>query len=241
MLGAAFEATARTRLAPLITRFAIINQNIFEYTSQLYGIPPQLAERLQLKAWTGFVEAVVGTMELANEILNDFQKRSYYGDGLLRQMRASGISDDNVSRIFVDFLLAAGDTSSYATQWALYSLAKDTRVQQEVRQGIQTEGGAMESALVRATVRETLRMYPVAPFIGRVLMTESVIGHYRVPPVVSVFHVKTNSVILLFSHLRRSLFFPCTRPVVIPTISPSPTISCPRGGCAAKYLQNWTR
>jgi ecdysteroid 2-hydroxylase len=131
------------------------------------------------------VKAVVGTMDLANEILADFLERGDYGDGLLRQMRGAGISEENVGRIFVDFLLAAGDTSSYATQWSLYSLAKDPKVQQEVRQGIQAEGGGMESALVRATVRESLRMYPVAPFVGRILMTESVIGQYRIPQIVS--------------------------------------------------------
>ena len=39
----------------------------------------------------------------------------------------------------------------------------------------------METALIRGTVRETLRLYPVATFVGRILPNDSVIGNYVIP------------------------------------------------------------
>jgi ecdysteroid 2-hydroxylase len=47
--------------------------------------------------------------------------------------------------------------------------------------GIRAENNTMESSLVRGTVRESLRLYPVAPFVGRILATDGVIGHYKIP------------------------------------------------------------
>lgn len=33
---------------------------------------------------------------------------------------------------------------------------------------------------MKGVIRETLRMFPVAPFIGRVLPEDSVIGNYKI-------------------------------------------------------------
>jgi hypothetical protein len=110
MLGSAFNKKTREILSPLIDRFAQINQDIFEYSSQLASIPPRIAEQLQFQSWKSFVQSVTNTLELGNEILDYFLQHENYGDGLLKKMREANINDENVSRIFVDFLLAAGDT-----------------------------------------------------------------------------------------------------------------------------------
>lgn len=56
---------------------------------------------------------------------------------------------------------------------------KNQAVQNLVRNDIKDE--YLESTLVRGAIRETLRMYPIAPFIGRFLDTDAIIGNYYVP------------------------------------------------------------
>lgn len=44
----------------------------------------------------------------------------------------------------------------------------------------------LEIGLIKGTLKEVLRMYPVATFIGRFLATDGLIGNYRIPQNVSI-------------------------------------------------------
>lgn len=44
-----------------------------------------------------------------------------------------------------------------------------------------------ESEAIKATIRETLRLYPIAPFIGRFITNDSIIGNYSIPKEVRHF------------------------------------------------------
>lgn len=113
-------------------------------------------------------------------------------------------------RIFIDFIIAAGDTvyalrlslilfiyfvpnvfplfhypqTAFATVWALYLLASNANLQQSVRQDV-LDSNTLECGAVKGVVRETLRLYPIAPFIGRFVEHESVFGAYALPKDVS--------------------------------------------------------
>lgn len=39
----------------------------------------------------------------------------------------------------------------------------------------------MEAPLIRGCLRESLRLYPVAPFVGRFIETDAEIGNYSIP------------------------------------------------------------
>lgn len=66
-------------------------------------------------------------------------------------------------------------------QWILHSIAKDSKFQDNLRKSITDEPGNLESPLVRATLRESLRLYPVAPFVGRFMENDATIGEYGIP------------------------------------------------------------
>lgn len=59
----------------------------------------------------------------------------------------------------------------------------------------------METTLIRGCVREVLRLYPVAPFIGRFLDTDATLGGYNVPK-------HTMALISLFTSGRDADHFP---------------------------------
>lgn len=71
--------------------------------------------------------------------------------------------------------------------WALYLLARNPQVQQQVASELATSEPQawMSHSLLRAVMRETLRIYPAAPFLTRALAADTVLGGYNVPAGVS--------------------------------------------------------
>lgn len=66
-------------------------------------------------------------------------------------------------------------------QWALYLLAKNAKEQQNVVDDICQDLSNRECQMVRGTVRESMRLYPVAFFIGRPFAVDGVIENYSIP------------------------------------------------------------
>lgn len=150
------------------------------------AIPPHLARKFQLNCWTVFERNVTESLKIANDVIE-------YGlqlgnrddrDGLLREMQANDMSIELIKRIFIDLIIAAGDTTAFTTQWTLYLLTQNRIVQQEIRQEIydatQSQRAQYETALVKGSVRESMRLYPVATFVGRILDTDAVLNNFAV-------------------------------------------------------------
>ena len=82
--------------------------------------------------------------------------------------------------------------------WILYLLAKHPNVQEtifgEINQRSTNDGceqnwqQTASSATLKGAVKEALRLYPVAPFLTRILPHESVIGGFVIPAEVSRFN-----------------------------------------------------
>ncbi|XP_062539100.1 cytochrome P450 315a1, mitochondrial [Armigeres subalbatus] len=179
MLGNSYNPKSVNRLSELVEQFSQTVYQIFLYSSKLMAVPPKLADRMQLDAWKQFETIVPKTLSIANKIIDISMDEIERGDGLLSKLQDCISSRDTIKRIFADFIIAAGDTTAFATLWCLYLLAKNPNVQTAVRNGIQ--GDFFESPLIRGTVKETLRLFPVAPFVGRFLDTDAVIGGHHIP------------------------------------------------------------
>ncbi|XP_055526413.1 cytochrome P450 315a1, mitochondrial [Wyeomyia smithii] len=143
-------------------------------------ISPYVADSMHLDVWQKFEKIVKETLNTASKIIDVSLEDIEQGDGLLSKFQNSVSSREDIHRIFADFIIAAGDTTAFSTLWCLYLLAKHQTVQEKVRFSI-IQSGDLESPLIRATVKETLRMFPVAPFIGRFLDQDSIIGGYNIP------------------------------------------------------------
>lgn len=94
----------------LLPKFSAIVQDIFESTAPLMTIPPSFARKYKLRVWSEFERSVTRTLEIADSIIDIGLKIN--GNGLLREMQSSGMSTEMIKRIFIDLIIAAGDTVS---------------------------------------------------------------------------------------------------------------------------------
>ncbi|KAL1132159.1 hypothetical protein AAG570_010116 [Ranatra chinensis] len=144
-----------------IDKLATIFSTIFETSAQVSRFPAKLTSALSLPVWNRFVAAVDASLNSSKNMLSLMAGRCAE-DGLYIKLLNEGIEEDIMRSLIVDLMLAAGDTTAYATQWALYLLGKDKEVQEKLV-------GDIDGSLTKGVIKETLRMYPSAIFISRIL------------------------------------------------------------------------
>ncbi|KAG1701333.1 Cytochrome P450 315a1, mitochondrial [Nymphon striatum] len=174
-------------------------QQIFVESAAMSVFPPRLAKKYNLPMWTRFVEAVGSALEVAkgyvNESLKDVVEKSKRGEpvhGVLSKLLAKDgeIEESEIVRIVIDLFIAAADTTSHTTQWALYLLAKHPEAQERLFKDIRSVVPGNETVThehienipyVKAVVKEALRMYPVAPFLTRIMTKDIQLAEYLIP------------------------------------------------------------
>lgn len=109
MLG---ETGQDDRLRPILDQFADTVESVFEHSAPLMTFPPALARKYNLRLWQRFEESVRLTLQLANAIVDIGLQRLQTSSrmGVIAEMTAMGMSADVIKRIFVDLIIAAGDT-----------------------------------------------------------------------------------------------------------------------------------
>lgn len=174
-------------LDPMVDIFATQLTNIFKTSAQLQFV--SLSERDT--TWMQFVKSVGETLEYARQIMYVALNKMNPKLGMLGRMSEFGMSREIIQRIFVDLIIAAGDTTAFSMQWMIYEVAKNKKLQNRIRYDMHVaslnnnDDSKYEINLIKNTIRETMRLYPVAPFIGRIIATDGVLGQYRVPKDVS--------------------------------------------------------
>lgn len=114
MFGESFDRVETSpRLEEKLSEFTENVHKIFTSTTRLMSFPPKLAEALNLKRWTDFEENVNLVLQLGNGIFDEFLEESPCNDGLVLKMKEVDMSHDMIKRIFVDLIVAAGDTVSF--------------------------------------------------------------------------------------------------------------------------------
>ncbi len=111
--------------------------------------------------------------------------------GLLLAARDEGssLTDAEVRDQVLIFLLAGHETTSTALTYALRLLGRNRDVQDRVRAEVQAVAGdgtvgpqhAAALAYTTMVMKETMRLYPSAPLLGRQAVEEDEIGGFRIP------------------------------------------------------------
>ncbi|XP_043213912.1 cytochrome P450 315a1, mitochondrial-like [Amphibalanus amphitrite] len=211
--GAPTEATDTRRFAALVRR-------IFSTSAALSTTDAAAAARRGTPEWREFEQAVQEGLDICRNYverkLTEVEAQLAAGEpttGIIAEMLQNGedVSREEIVRIVADLFLAAGDTTAHSTSWALYQLGRDGALQRRlaaaVRRAVPAGSPTISSEqlervpLVRAVVKETLRLYPVAPFLTRLIQSDTVIGGYHVP-------AGTPLCVSLFSSSRDSRYFP---------------------------------
>lgn len=111
-------------------------------------------------------------------------------DGYLRN---SNLNLQDIVGMAADLLLAGMDTTSYATAFLLYHISSNPDVQEKIYEECkvvvpQKEDGNIEPAVlaskapyVKAVLKESLRLNPIAIGVGRILNQDMVLSGYKVP------------------------------------------------------------
>ncbi|XP_045772799.1 cytochrome P450 315a1, mitochondrial [Maniola jurtina] len=155
----------------MLNRFSDSVKKIFHATTTLYGWPVEWCQYFNLKVWKDFRESVDLSLHLAKKMAFEMIRNKDRNNGLIKKLVQEGLEDEMITRIVADFIIAAGDTTAYTTLWIFLLLCNNVGVIEEIRK--------KDDTYIKCVVKEAMRMYPVAPFLTRILPKETVFGNYR--------------------------------------------------------------
>ncbi|XP_039966012.1 cytochrome P450 315a1, mitochondrial [Bactrocera tryoni] len=198
------SAAENPHMAKTMDEFSTIVHRIFDTSSALMTFPPQLAKRFNMRIWRDFEASVAAVLKKGNDLIDLFVElpeditnglcvkngvdcHDCSGDSLYQKLILADMPLDTIKRIFVDLVIAAGDTTAYTTEWAFYLLTQNPEMQERLAKEMAAHDGR-GNMLVHGLIKEAMRLYPIAPFIGRYLDTEANIGGYQ---------IERNSLVLL--------------------------------------------
>ncbi|XP_007962810.3 cytochrome P450 27C1 isoform X2 [Chlorocebus sabaeus] len=168
-------------------------------TSMYAGAIPRWLRPFIPKPWREFCRSWDGLFKFSQiHVDNKLRDIQYHTD---RGRRASGglltylflsqaLTLQEIYANVTEMLLAGVDTTSFTLSWTVYLLARHPEVQQTVyreivknlgERHVPTAADVPKVPLVRALLKETLRLFPVLPGNGRVTQEDLVIGGYLIP------------------------------------------------------------
>ncbi|XP_034661880.1 cytochrome P450 315a1, mitochondrial [Drosophila subobscura] len=173
------------KIQSALDHFTQIVHKVFEHSSRLMTFPPRLAQLLRLRIWRDFESNVDEVLREGAAIIDHCIGGEFNGDNgqpelreetLFHRLQTAEVPGEMIKRIFVDLVIAAGDTTAFSSQWALFVLSREPQLQRRLA----SERRASESQLMHGLIKESLRLYPVAPFIGRYLPQDAHLGGHLV-------------------------------------------------------------
>ncbi|XP_058665765.1 cytochrome P450 27C1 [Ammospiza nelsoni] len=168
-------------------------------TTMYAGAIPKWLRPLIPKPWREFCRSWDGLFKFSQihvdnklkAIQSQLDQGEVVNGGLLTHLLASKeLTLEEIYANMTEMLLAGVDTTSFTLSWAIYLLAKHPEVQQRVYEEIVNKlrkdqvpvaHDVPKLPLIRAVLKETLRLYPVLPGNGRVTQKDLVIGGYLIP------------------------------------------------------------
>nr|UUB32624.1 cytochrome P450 CYP315A1 [Dendroctonus rhizophagus] len=190
LIGPDQYCQSRNNLADQIGLLASSVHSVFETSAKMALIPSSLAAKCRLPRWKKFEAAATTALRAATALVESLESN----EGLLGRLQDQ-MTANELAKIVTDLILAAGDTTAFSMEWLLYLVAKHPEVQSRLR----TE--PTESPYLKNTVKEALRLYPVAPFLTRILSEDIQIKGFDIP-------AGTVLILSIFTSGRDSASFP---------------------------------
>ncbi|XP_020492800.3 cytochrome P450 11C1 [Labrus bergylta] len=174
-------------------------------TPPLLYLPPRLLHRIGAPLWTQHANAWDHIFSHADaRIKRGYQKLSStqrkgseagavegHYTGVLGQLLEKGQLSSDLIKANITELMAGGvDTTAVPLQFALFELGRNPEVQEMVRQEVRASwsqaGGDPQKALqgaplLKGTIKEILRLYPVGTTVQRYPIKDIVLQNYHIP------------------------------------------------------------
>lgn len=206
----------------------------------LYMIYPTADYRQFEKSIEGVVrigrELIAVSDEFHRQESSSDRKKTYPDNYLVKHMREKGQNEQRVNVNASTMFLAGSDSTTHTLTWLLYNLARFPTVQQQLREEVSqyfisksqkgkeefnrknvvVDGADIDNLpLVRAAMRESMRLTPSAPGLVRTFDEDVVVGDYNVPKGTMVLMLSfiTNK---LDEHFPNANVFDISRPKPLP-------------------------
>ncbi|XP_031438049.1 LOW QUALITY PROTEIN: cytochrome P450 [Clupea harengus] len=141
--------------------------------------------------------------DLVQKKMADIQERVKKGEPLSGEylthlLMSEQMSVHEVLGSITELLLAGVDTTSNTISWALYHLAKEPGIQEQLYQEVEsvcpgdkvpTSDDFARMPLLKAIIRETLRLYPVVPGNARFTVESEIVVGGHLFPKETLFHL----------------------------------------------------
>uniref|UniRef100_A0A9L0IC22 steroid 11beta-monooxygenase n=1 Tax=Equus asinus TaxID=9793 RepID=A0A9L0IC22_EQUAS len=178
--------------SPASLHFIRALETMFKSTVQLMFMPRSLSRWTSTKAWKEHFEAWDYIFQYGEKIYQELalgHPRHYSGIVAELLLRAD-MSLDAIRANSIDLTAGSVDTTAYPLLMTLFELARNPKVQQALRQeSLVAEARISENPrrattelpLLRAALKETLRLYPVGVFLEREVSSDLVLQNYHIP------------------------------------------------------------
>uniref|UniRef100_A0A8D0C006 Cytochrome P450 family 27 subfamily C member 1 n=1 Tax=Salvator merianae TaxID=96440 RepID=A0A8D0C006_SALMN len=168
-------------------------------TTMYAGAIPKWLRPVFPKPWREFCRSWDGLFKFSqihvdnrvNYIKSCLDKGEEVDGGLLTiLLKSKELTIEEIYANMTEMLLAGVDTTSFTLSWATYLLAKYPEVQNSIYKEIVNNLGKEKIPnahdvpslpMIRALLKETLRLFPVLPGNGRVSQKDMIIGGYMIP------------------------------------------------------------
>ncbi|XP_075860782.1 cytochrome P450 11B2, mitochondrial-like isoform X2 [Microcebus murinus] len=180
---------------------------MFKSTVQLMYMPRSLSRWTSTKTWEEHFEAWDYIYQYANNCIQKIYQelalnRPEHYSGIMAQLLLhADLSPDAIKANAIELTAGSVDTTSFPLLMTFFELARNPEVQQALRQESlaaqasitdNPQRALVELPLLRAALKETLRLYPVGLILERLLSSDMVLQNYHIPAgVLKTFLVET--------------------------------------------------
>ncbi|XP_004407864.1 PREDICTED: cholesterol side-chain cleavage enzyme, mitochondrial [Odobenus rosmarus divergens] len=185
------------RVDPEAQRFIDAVYQMFHTSVPMLNFPPDLFRLFKTKTWRDHVAAWDVIFNKAEIYTQNFywdlkQKRDVNNYlGILHcLLKNNKLLFEDVKANITEMLAGGVDTTSMTLQWHLYEMARSLRVQEMLREEVlaarrQAQGNLSTMLqlvpLLKASIKETLRLHPISVTLQRYLENDLVLRNYRIP------------------------------------------------------------
>lgn len=158
---------------------SVVGQSLFD---RLGSRSPQAMLRAKLDRIDGLLYAEIRRRRGAGD----------HGAGILSSLLSATdeaglpLTDLEIRDECVTMVIAAYETTAITLSYVLHELVRQPELVAKVKEEVEKSGDDLVASipklsLLEATINETMRLYPVVPVIGRVVLKKFALGPYEIP------------------------------------------------------------
>ncbi|KAG3262263.1 cholesterol side-chain cleavage enzyme, mitochondrial [Ictidomys tridecemlineatus] len=182
---------------PEAQKFIDAIYQMFHTSVPMLSLPPELFRLFRTKTWRDHAAAWDTIFDKADKYTQNFywdsrQKRDFskYPGILYSLLGSNKLPFQDIQANITELLAGGVDTTSMTLQWHMYEMARTPKVQEMLRAEVlaarhQAQGDINTMLqlvpLLKASIKETLRLHPISVTVQRYLENDLVLRGYIIP------------------------------------------------------------